>query len=54
MSERYICRKPLRAIILAAGGTLTMVLLVPAGILFLGISFIWKMTDYLLKKVDEV
>ncbi|SDF38549.1 hypothetical protein [Marvinbryantia formatexigens] len=51
--NRTVCRKTLRAMVLTAGGGLLMILLVPAGILFLGISFVWKLTDYLLKKLDN-
>lgn len=50
---KEVCRKAFRAVVLTAGGTLLMTLLVPAGILFLGISIIWKITDYLLKKTDK-
>lgn len=51
--DKGACRKILRTLILTAGGALLIGLLVPAGILFLGISFVWKITDYLLKKVDR-
>nr|WP_296831992.1 hypothetical protein [uncultured Marvinbryantia sp.] len=51
--DKDACRKILRTLILTAGGALIIGLLVPAGILFLGISLVWKITDYLLKKVDR-
>ncbi len=51
--DKGACRKILRTLILTAGGALLIGLLVPAGILFLGISFVWKITDYLLRKVDR-
>lgn len=51
--DKGACRKILRTLILTAGGALIIGLLVPAGILFLGISLVWKITDYLLKKVDR-
>lgn len=52
-NHKEICRKVLRAVILTAGGGLLVMLLIPVGFLFLSISFIWKITDYLLKKVDS-
>lgn len=48
-----ILRRILRAMVLAAGDILLLVLFIPFGVFLLAIDLIWELMDYLLCKLER-